>query len=108
MTRSITDSITLGPDRTGRTVAIVDGVIAATADPAAAVIACPGGEIAPGAVCAHTHLYSGLAPYGMPPAEPAPGNFIEILEKVWWRLDRALDAGALRASARDYIAKALL
>ncbi|WP_370675783.1 amidohydrolase family protein [Pleomorphomonas sp. PLEO] len=104
----MTRSITIGPDRTGRTVAIVDGVIAEAADPMAPVIACPEGEIAPGAVCAHTHLYSGLAPYGMPTAEPAPANFIEILEKVWWRLDRALDADALRASARDYIAKALL
>lgn len=101
-------SITLGPDRTGRVVAIVNGVIAETPDLAAPVIACPDGEIRPGAVCAHTHLYSGLAPYGMPAAEPAPANFIEILEKVWWRLDRALDAEALRASARDYIAKALL
>ncbi|MBS1181479.1 MAG: amidohydrolase [Proteobacteria bacterium] len=104
----MTRSITLGPDRTGRTVAIVDGLIAETVDPAAAVVACPDGEIAPGAVCAHTHLYSGLASYGMPPAEPAPRTFIEILEKVWWRLDRALDADTLRASARDYIAKALL
>ena len=104
----MTHSITIGPDRSGRTVAIVDGVIAETADPMAPVIACPKGEIAPGAVCAHTHLYSALAPYGMPAAKPAPANFMEILEKVWWRLDRALDADALRASARDYIAKALL
>lgn len=104
----MTRSITIGPDRTGRTVAIVDGVIAATADPSAPILPCPNGEIRPGAVCAHTHLYSGLAPYGMPAAEPAPANFVEILEKVWWRLDRALDAQALRASARDYIAKALL
>ena len=104
----MTRSITLGPDRTGRTVAIVNGVIAETADPAAPVVACPYGEIRPGAVCAHTHLYSGLVPYGMPPVEPAPANFVEILEKVWWRLDRALDREALRASARDYIAKALL
>lgn len=101
-------SITLGPDRTGRVVAIVDGVIAATPDPAAPVIACADGEIAPGAVCAHTHLYSGLASYGIPAAEPAPDTFLDILERVWWRLDRALDAAALRASARDYVAKALL
>lgn len=104
----MTRSITIGPDRTGRIVAIVGGVIAETAAPAAPVIACADGEIAPGAVCAHTHLYSGLSRYGMPVANPAPANFIEILEKVWWRLDRALDAQALRASARDYIAKALL
>ncbi|MBS1167006.1 MAG: amidohydrolase [Proteobacteria bacterium] len=104
----MTRSITVGPDRTGHIVAIVNGLIAEAPDPAAPVIACSGGEIAPGAVCAHTHLYSGLAPYGMPAAEPAPASFIEILEKVWWRLDRALDAESLRASARDYIAKALL
>lgn len=108
MTATLPRSITLGPDRNGQTVAIVDGLIAATADPAAPVIACPDGVIAPGAVCAHTHLYSGLAPYGMPAAEPAPETFLQILQRVWWRLDRALDAASLRAAARDYIAKALL
>jgi cytosine/adenosine deaminase-related metal-dependent hydrolase len=61
-----------------------------------------------GAICAHTHLYSGLARHGMPPAVPPPENFLQILERVWWRLDRALDAATLRASARDYLARALL
>jgi len=57
-------------------------------------------------VNAHTHIYSGLAPLGMPdPAEP-PRSFLEILERVWWRLDRALDEAALRASARYYVAQA--
>ena len=69
---------------------------------------CADGEIAPGNVCAHTHLYSALARFGMPDAEPKPQAFLEILERVWWRLDRALDAEALRAGARDYIAQALL
>ena len=60
-----------------------------------------------GFVNAHTHLYSGLAPFGMPaPADP-PANFCAILERVWWRLDRALDARALRISARWYVAEAL-
>ena len=62
----------------------------------------------PGAVCAHTHLYSGLARYGMPAPSPAPENFLQILERVWWRLDRALDARTLRAAATDYVARALL
>jgi putative selenium metabolism protein SsnA len=49
-----------------------------------------GALVLPGLVNAHTHLYSALA-RGMPgPAEP-PRSFVEILEKVWWRLDRALD-----------------
>ncbi len=62
----------------------------------------------PGFVNAHTHLYGGLAPLGLPvPAEP-PERFRDILERVWWRLDRSLDARALRASARYYVAHALL
>jgi len=62
---------------------------------------------AAGFVNAHTHLYSGLAPFGMPaPAEP-PAGFVAILEQVWWKLDRALDAQALRMSARWYVAEAL-
>jgi cytosine/adenosine deaminase-related metal-dependent hydrolase len=60
-----------------------------------------------GWVNAHTHVYSGLAPFGMPPPRPAPRNFLEILERVWWRLDRAIDGRALRASARWYVADAL-
>ncbi len=67
-----------------------------------------GDRVRPGDVCAHTHLYSGLAPLGMPPPEPPPTNFVQILERVWWRLDRALDAASLRAAARLYVAEALL
>jgi cytosine/adenosine deaminase-related metal-dependent hydrolase len=55
---------------------------------------------------AHTHLYSGLAPLGMPAPAERPEAFVDILEEVWWRLDRALDADSLRASARYYIAAA--
>jgi len=61
---------------------------------------------AAGQVNAHTHLYSGLVPFGMPELKPAPENFVQILERVWWKLDRALDADSLRASARWYVAEA--
>jgi cytosine/adenosine deaminase-related metal-dependent hydrolase len=44
----------------------------------------------------------------MPPPEEEPSNFVEILERIWWRLDQALDAASLAASARFYIAEALL
>ncbi len=43
----------------------------------------------------------------MPRPDPEPRNFVEILERVWWRLDRALDADSLRASARLYVAEAI-
>ena len=101
-------ALVIGPDRRGLRLTIVDGRIALTTPPGAAHLACPEGEIAPGAVCAHTHIYSGLAAYGMPPPVPPPQTFPQILERVWWRLDRALDAQALRAAARDTIARALL
>ena len=57
-------------------------------------------------VNAHTHLYSGLAPFGMPPPVPPPENFVQNLQRVWWRLDRALDEASLRAGARCYVAHA--
>ncbi|MDP3616728.1 MAG: amidohydrolase family protein [Rhodoferax sp.] len=62
---------------------------------------------AAGFVNAHTHLYSGLAPFGMPAPDQAPADFVQILERVWWRLDRALDAASLRISAQWYVAEAL-
>ncbi|HSL22399.1 MAG TPA: amidohydrolase family protein [Vicinamibacterales bacterium] len=65
-------------------------------------------ETARGFVNAHTHVYSGLAPLGMPAPGSPPENFVQILARVWWRLDRALDEGSLRAAARLYVAEALL
>ena len=59
-----------------------------------------------GIVNAHTHVYSGLVPLGMPPPGRAPSTFLDILEHVWWRLDRALDEHTLRAAARLYVADA--
>jgi cytosine/adenosine deaminase-related metal-dependent hydrolase len=57
-------------------------------------------------VNAHTHLYSALVAFGMPaPAEP-PRTFVEILQRIWWRLDRALDPPSIAASARHYVAHA--
>jgi cytosine/adenosine deaminase-related metal-dependent hydrolase len=61
-----------------------------------------------GHVNAHTHLYSALAPLGMPPPQVAPKTFLQILERIWWRLDRAIDRDILDASARLYVAEALL
>ncbi len=58
---------------------------------------CEGCLIVPGNVCAHTHLYSALArgmPYDLEPST----NFLQILQRIWWRLDRALDEASIRAS----------
>ena len=66
------------------------------------------GSVVPGAVNAHTHIYSGLAPLGIPSPQPDPETFLHILERLWWLLDRSLDEESLRASARLYVAEALL
>ena len=65
-------------------------------------------RLEPGSVNAHTHIYSGLAPLSMPEPRVPPENFVQILQRIWWRLDRALDEESLRASARYYVAEALL
>ncbi len=52
----------------------------------------------PGLVCAHHHLYSALA-RGMPAPPRVPRDFTDILDLVWWRLDRALDLETIRWSA---------
>jgi putative selenium metabolism protein SsnA len=56
-----------------------------------------GAVVVPGLVNAHTHLYSALA-RGMPAPRVPPRSFVEILERVWWRLDRALDAESVYLS----------
>ncbi len=70
-------------------------------------IDCSGCLVIPGNVCAHTHVYSALA-RGMPFALEPPTNFLEILQRVWWRLDRALDEASVRASAELGAMEALL
>jgi putative selenium metabolism protein SsnA len=52
----------------------------------------------PGGICAHTHFYGAFA-RGMAIPGPAPKDFPEILKKLWWPLDRSLDAEAIRFSA---------
>src|SRR5439155_6043397 len=114
-----------GPERIGgrpvSEVALTGGTVVASLEPArilqadvlvqngrvAAVGTSPGGAetrdcsgclVVPGNVCAHHHLYSSLA-RGMPYRLDPPRNFVEILRRLWWRLDRALDEEAVWASA---------
>jgi putative selenium metabolism protein SsnA len=67
-------------------------------EPGDELIDCRGAVVLPGLVNGHTHLYSALAT-GMPPPPRVPQNFLDILQLVWWRLDRALDAESIEASA---------
>jgi len=72
----------------------------------ARVIDAGGRLITPGFINAHMHLYStfarGLATNGRPPE-----NFVEILERLWWRLDRILTPEDLGPSAEVVLLDAL-
>lgn len=45
--------------------------------------------VMPGLICAHTHFYGAFA-RGMAIPGPPPENFMQILEQLWWKVDRAL------------------
>jgi putative selenium metabolism protein SsnA len=58
-----------------------------------------GNLVLPGLINPHMHLYSTLA-RGMPLlAGDPPANFTEVLERIWWPLDRALDEESVYLSA---------
>lgn len=57
-----------------------------------------GRVVMPGLINCHHHLYSTFARGFSPPGEPAR-NFKEILERLWWKLDRALQAEDVYYSA---------
>jgi putative selenium metabolism protein SsnA len=57
-----------------------------------------GRVVMPGFINAHMHLYSTFA-RGITLKDTPPVTFNEILERLWWRLDKALDNDAVRMSA---------
>jgi putative selenium metabolism protein SsnA len=62
--------------------------------------------VMPGLICAHTHFYGAFARGMAIPGEP-PKTFVQILERLWWKLDRALDEESVRISAQVSIADAI-
>jgi len=81
--------------------------IAALGDPAAMkqrypgadAVECSGKIILPGFICTHHHFYSTMARGMGIPGQPA-SNFVEILERLWWKVDRALDEEDILLSAQ--------
>jgi len=90
-----------------RPLGVEDGRITADAPRSRGTRDCSGCVIVPGNVCAHTHLYSALA-RGMPYRLAPPEDFLQVLQRIWWRLDRALDLDGVHASALVGGAEALL
>jgi len=62
------------------------------------IIDAHGRLLMPALINCHTHLYSTLA-RGMSLPGRSPKNFPEILKKLWWRLDRALNEDDVYYSA---------
>lgn len=93
---------------------IADGLIAdvgASTDllakyPAAQMVDAGGQLVMPGSICAHTHFYGAYA-RGMGIPGPAPKDFPEILERLWWPLDKALDKDAVAYSALIFMIDAI-
>lgn len=76
---------------------IKDGKIAQIGDqaqlkeqnPKTKIVDAKGQLVMPGNICAHTHFYGAFARGMAIPGAP-PKDFPDILERLWWRLDRAL------------------
>ena len=60
----------------------------------------------PGQICAHTHFYGAFARGLYIPGPPAK-DFPEVLEKLWWRLDKALDLPGVQSSAEVCLVDAI-
>ncbi len=74
--------------------------------PADEVVDLQGMLLMPGAICAHTHFYGAFA-RGMALAGPPPRNFPEILQRLWWTLDKALTLEDVKWSAYTFLADAI-
>ena len=102
--------ITWGPENQimpeGKAILIKDGLIRKIGDQAEMIRDFPDEErinaegqfVMPGNICAHTHFYGAFS-RGLAIPGDAPATFTEILEKLWWSLDKALDEEGVRYSA---------
>jgi len=98
----------------GRALLISDGMISEIGLNAALrakytseeVLDAKGQLIMPGNICAHTHFYGAFS-RGLGIPGDAPANFVEILEKLWWKLDKALTLDDVGFSAQVCLVDAI-
>jgi putative selenium metabolism protein SsnA len=67
--------------------------------PDAEAVDCAGKIVLPGFICAHHHFYSTMARGMAIPGDPA-SNFVEILERLWWKVDKAIEGEDIMLSAQ--------
>ena len=65
-----------------------------------------GQYVMPGSIVAHTHFYGAFARGLAIPGAP-PKDFVEILQKLWWPLDKSLTEADVRASAEVMLVDAI-
>ncbi len=94
---------------------LIDGATIAEVGPSAELIArhpeaplwdAGGMVLMPGQICAHTHFYGAFARGLYIPGPPAK-DFPEILQNLWWKLDKALDLEGVKASAEVCLVDAI-
>ena len=109
--------ISLGEDfvvKEGQAILVKEGLIAEIGSqeemihnhPDGKLLDANGQYIMPGNICAHTHFYGAYA-RGLSIPGDAPQDFPEILKKLWWPLDKALDEDSVRASALVHLVDAI-
>jgi putative selenium metabolism protein SsnA len=74
--------------------------------PAAQFVDARGGLIMPGFLCTHTHFYGAFARGMAIPGEP-PRTFPQVLQQLWWRLDKALTPEDIAASTQMFLVDAI-
>jgi putative selenium metabolism protein SsnA len=74
--------------------------------PEAETLDARGKIVMPGMVCGHTHFYGGFA-RGMAIPGEAPANFMQVLERLWWKIDRALTLEDAQVSAQVALVDAI-
>ncbi len=74
--------------------------------PNAVPVDAQGQYVMPGNICGHTHFYGAFA-RGMAISGDAPKNFPQILDKLWWKLDKALNEDDVRSSAEVCLVDAI-
>ncbi|HAJ37300.1 MAG TPA: putative aminohydrolase SsnA [Chloroflexi bacterium] len=92
---------------TGATIdAVGDSEVVRAAYPDDATWNAGGMLLMPGQICAHTHFYGAFARGMYIPGAPAK-DFPEILQNLWWKLDKALDLDGVRSSAEVCLVDAI-
>lgn len=90
----------------GKIVEIGDSAVMRQRYPQEETLDAAGQYVMPGNICAHTHFYGAFARGMAIPGNP-PKDFPEILQKLWWPLDRSLTHEDVRLSTQVMLADAI-